>query len=68
MDENVTKGQMKNLITDKPAPITVKLAQKSAADSGVPVHVNPTLMPPTGAETEALPVNMTVGGSNVKAV
>jgi hypothetical protein len=27
MDENVTKGQMKNLITDKPAPITVKLAQ-----------------------------------------
>merc|ERR1719443_26825 len=27
MDSNVTKGQMKNLITDKPAPITVKLAQ-----------------------------------------
>jgi hypothetical protein len=26
MDENVTKGQMKNLLTDKPAPITVKLA------------------------------------------
>jgi len=26
MDSNVTKGQMKNLITDKPAPITVKLA------------------------------------------
>merc|ERR1712031_34198 len=25
MDANVTKGQMKNLITDKPAPITVKL-------------------------------------------
>jgi hypothetical protein len=24
-------------------------------------------MPPTGAESEALPVNMTVGGSNVKA-
>jgi len=27
MDANVTKGQMKNLITDKPSPITVKLAQ-----------------------------------------
>ena len=33
MDENVTKGQMKNLLTDKPAPITVKLAQTT----GVPV-------------------------------
>jgi len=27
MDANVTKGQMKNLITDKPSPITTKLAQ-----------------------------------------
>jgi hypothetical protein len=25
MDANVTKGQMKNLITDKPSPITTKL-------------------------------------------
>jgi hypothetical protein len=27
MDQNVTKGQMKNLITDKPTPITVALGQ-----------------------------------------
>ena len=26
-DSNVTRGALKNLITDKPAPITVKLAQ-----------------------------------------
>jgi len=35
MDENVTKGQMKNLITDKPAPITVKLAQTSGDGDNV---------------------------------
>ena len=28
MGANVTKGQMKALVTDKPSPITVKLAQK----------------------------------------
>ena len=28
MDQNVTKGQMVNLITDKPSPITVALMQK----------------------------------------
>jgi len=28
MDNNVTKGQMKALVTDKPSPITVKLAQQ----------------------------------------
>merc|ERR1712151_1382622 len=27
MDNNVTFGHLKNLVTDKPAPITVKLAQ-----------------------------------------
>jgi len=32
MDNNVTRGAMKNLITDKPAPITVALAQKSDSD------------------------------------
>ena len=32
MDANVTRGNLKNLITDKPAPITVALAQKSDAD------------------------------------
>lgn len=67
MDSNVTKGQMKNLITDKPAPITVKLAQKGSEDSGVPVLVDPVVAEPTGAETESLPVNMTVGGSNLNA-
>merc|ERR1719329_1623608 len=34
-DENVTKDQMKNLITDKPAPITVKLAQVSGDGENV---------------------------------
>merc|ERR1719379_2257930 len=29
LGENVTLGALKNLVTDKPAPITVKLAQKS---------------------------------------
>jgi len=28
MDNNVSKGAMKNLITDRPSPITVKLAQQ----------------------------------------
>ena len=32
-DENVTRGHLKNLVTDKPAPITTKLAQKSDADN-----------------------------------
>jgi hypothetical protein len=32
MDHNVTRGELKNLVTDKPSPITVKLAQKSDAD------------------------------------
>ena len=31
MDQNVTKGQMVNLITDKPSPITVALMQKQRA-------------------------------------
>ena len=31
MDQNVTKGNLKNLITDKPSPITVALAQKAKA-------------------------------------
>ena len=30
MDANVTRGNLKNLVTDKPAPITVALAQKEA--------------------------------------
>jgi hypothetical protein len=32
MDANVTRGALKNLVVDKPAPITVALAQKSDAD------------------------------------
>ena len=30
MDANVTRGNLKNLVTDKPSPITVGLAQKEA--------------------------------------
>jgi hypothetical protein len=32
MDNNVTIGHLKNLVIDKPAPITVKLAQTSGND------------------------------------
>merc|ERR1712167_183629 len=32
MGSNVTRGNLKNLLTDKPSPITTKLAQKSDAD------------------------------------
>jgi len=31
-EHNVTRGALKNLVTDKPSPITVKLAQKSDGD------------------------------------
>merc|ERR1719454_2355855 len=31
MDQNVTKGQMVNLVTDKPSPITIALMQKQKA-------------------------------------
>jgi hypothetical protein len=30
---NFSKGSLKNLVTDKPAPITVALAQKGDADT-----------------------------------
>jgi hypothetical protein len=33
MDANVSRGALKNLVTDRPSPITVKLAQKSDADN-----------------------------------
>jgi len=33
MENNVTIGALKNLVTDKPAPITTKLAQIEKADS-----------------------------------
>jgi len=32
-DHNVTRGALKNLVTDKPSPITVALAQRSDADN-----------------------------------
>jgi len=32
LGSNVTRGAMKNLVTDKPSPITIKLAQKSDSD------------------------------------
>jgi len=48
MDNNVTIAHLKNLVIDKPAPITTKLAQIEKSDSlnlaqtnGVPITVNP---------------------------
>merc|ERR1719472_605268 len=52
MDANVTRGNLKNLVTDKPAPITVALAQSSAAEAGVPVLVNPVVMKDTMADVK----------------
>jgi hypothetical protein len=64
MDANVSRGQLKNLVTDRPSPITVKLAQKQS--KGVPVHVNPVLMRPTGAESEQLGLKLRIGPDDVE--
>ena len=67
---------MKNLVTDKPAPITVALAQTKADDKkpaavpalaqkqGVPVLVNPVIMKNTEGETD-LGLKMLVGPDEV---
>merc|ERR1712166_127440 len=72
MDQNVTKGQIKNLITDKPTPITVALGQKKPVvqsllameKKGIPVFVNPVIMKNTEAETD-LGLKMLVGPDEV---
>lgn len=47
MDANVTRGQMKNLVTDRPSPITVKLAQKPEDQTNVQItEQNPVVNPP----------------------
>jgi len=53
-------------VTDKPAPITVALAQKSAtkSETGVPVLVNPVIMKNTEGEAN-LGLNMKVGPDDV---
>ncbi len=56
MDANVTRGNLKNLVTDKPAPLTVALAQVG----GVPVLVNPVLMVDSMSDAK-LAMNITVG-------
>ena len=56
MDANVTRGNLKNLVTDKPAPITVALAQTESeaivSEKGVPVLVNPVVMKDTMADVK----------------
>jgi hypothetical protein len=72
MDQNVTKGQMKNLLTDKPTPITVALGQKKPVvanllameKKGVPIIVNPVIMKNTEGETD-LGLKMLVGPDEV---
>merc|ERR1711935_903933 len=61
MDANVTRGNLKNLVTDKPSPITVGLAQTGS--KGFPVHVNPesTLYSNTQAATNFGFVDVPVG-------
>ena len=75
-DHNVTRGALKNLVTDKPSPITVGLAQVKASQmtkallkvekfsQGVPVHVNPTLLP-NEMHNATLDLNMTVGHDEI---
>merc|ERR1712166_1360177 len=69
-DSNVTRGNLKNLITDKPAPITVALAQKASLalmqveKKGVPIIVNPVIMKNTEGETD-LGLKMLVGPDEV---
>ena len=63
---------MKNLITDKPTPITVALGQKkplvqtllATEKKGVPVLVNPVIMQNTEGETN-LGLKMLVGPDDV---
>jgi hypothetical protein len=84
---NVTKGHLKAIITDKPAPITKPLdslhqtnrtsnstlvqanstTNSSTNATGVPVYVNPTLMPNEMANA-TLDLNMRVGGDNVSII
>ena len=42
MENNVSTAMLKNLVTDKPAPNTTKLAQTGS--SGAPITVNPESM------------------------
>jgi hypothetical protein len=59
---------LKNLVTDKPAPITVALAQLEKSDSksatGVPVLVNPVIMKNTEGDVD-LGLKMVVGPDDV---
>ena len=65
-------GNMKNLITDKPSPITVALGQKKPAakslvaieKKGVPIIVNPVIMKNTEGETD-LGLKMLIGPDEV---
>jgi len=69
MDANVTRGNLKNLITDKPSPITVGLAQVSDNNlvqaEGVPVHVNPVLARDTMGDAK-LDMKILVGPDDVE--
>ena len=81
MDNNVTIAHLKNLVIDKPAPITTKLAQIEKDDKmknlvnvtanatslaqGVPVHVNPVIMKDTMGDAK-LDLHILVGPDEVE--
>jgi hypothetical protein len=77
MDNNVTIAHLKNLVIDKPAPITTKLAQIEKDDKmknmdktnslaqGVPVHVNPVIMKDTMGDAK-LDMHILVGPDEVE--
>jgi len=56
---------LKNLITDKEAPITKPLDTQDVQTKGVPVHVNPVTMRNTMGEA-SLGINMLIGPDEIK--
>jgi hypothetical protein len=65
----VTKGALKNLITDKPAPLTNNVIEGTAnlvqkGKTGVPITVNPVVRKNEVADAK-LDLNMTVGDDKV---
>jgi len=74
---NVSTSALKNLVTDKPAPITTKLAQiersdtmknlvtdKQALAQGVPIYVNPVVASDTMGDA-TLDMKMLIGPDEV---
>lgn len=62
--ENVTIGALKNLVTDRPAPITKPLSAVQKNANGVPVLVNPVIATNTMGDAN-LKMDMLIGPDEV---